>query len=99
MRPRLQWHGGQHVAAGHMMLEGGSFTWRQRLAWKTVQVTNEITLAVTCHPVPQNEVVHPSANVYRINLDEAVVIQCGSDIMGGLVKQQGSTMKASGVDL
>ena len=75
------------MGVGQVMLERGARGGRQRRG-VAVEVAHEAALAVALHAMPQDQVVHASADIDRINLDVAVVGERGADVRDGGVEQQ-----------
>src|SRR5215213_5177156 len=65
--PRLQRKRDQDAAAGQVMFKRTALVRGSRLGL-TVQETHQVTFAVTGDPVAQNQVVHPAADINRIDL-------------------------------
>lgn len=74
MRPRFEGKRHEHLRFRHVVLERRACRRRQRRT-APVQVPHEIAFAVAAHAVPQDVIVHPAADVERIDLDVAVVGQ------------------------
>ena len=67
------------------------------LTWTfTMHMAHEILLAIAAHPMAQNVIVHAAADIDRVNLDEAVVIQGGADPVQWGVEQDCAPVKAAG---
>ena len=63
-----------------------------------MQMTHQVTLPVAGHAVAQDEVVHASADIDRVDLDIAVVAEGGAEAGGRGVQQQGAAHEAAGDD-
>ena len=61
-----------------------------------VNVAHQIAFAIICHAVAQDQVVHATADIDRIDLHETVMIKRGGDIRSGLIEKQGPLHKPAG---
>ncbi len=103
MRPGFEAEDDKDAGLGVVMLEGGARgagARRRRsvaLHVAAVDVAEEVTFAVVAHAVAEDEVVHPAADVQRIDLDVSVMGEGGGDIRCGRVEQQRAALEAAGV--
>jgi len=61
-----------------------------------VDVAHEVAFAIVGHAVAQDQVVHATADIDRIDLQETVVFKCSGDIRSGLIEKQGPLHKPAG---
>jgi len=98
VRPGIERERCEDVAARQMMLENSALGGRQRAGGWTMQVAQQVALAISSHAIAQDEIVHPSANVDRIDLNKPAMRQCGGDIGRGGIEEQSTAMKAAGIE-
>lgn len=99
VRPRFEREGDERVVAGEMVLERGALRGRERRIGAAVEMAHEIALAVTGDAVAQDEIVHASADVDRIDLHETVMRERGGDVGRRLIEQEtgaGETARGEG---
>ena len=77
------------------MFECAALLGRKRLGGRTMQVTAEIALPITGHPVAQDKVLHPAANIDGIDLYEAMVSNCLADARRRSVQENGPPMETA----
>src|SRR4051812_16315993 len=78
-----------------MVFEGEATRRGQNLR-ATVEVAHEVTFAVAADAIAQDEVVHATAHVDRVDLDVPVVRQGGGQVRRGLIQQQRAPHEAAG---
>jgi hypothetical protein len=72
MWPGIERQRCQHVAVGQMMLESGALLGWQRNG-SAMQVAKEVIFAVANNPVAKNQIMHPAADIDRVNLNKTKV--------------------------
>lgn len=76
------------------MLERRSLAGAER-ASVAVEVPHKAPLRIAAHSVTQDMVVHPAADVYRVDLDVTVVRKRGADIFSRPVDQVGAPQETA----
>ena len=96
MWPGVECERCQNVAVWQMVLKSTALLGPQ---WDgtAMQVTQEVTFTVTDHPIAKNQIMHPPANVYWINLNESKVRQDCIDAFRGRIEQHCPPMKPTRV--
>jgi hypothetical protein len=78
-----------------MMFEGASIRRKQRRCHIAMEMAHEIPFAIIADAIPQDEIMHATADVDRIDLNVAVVGESVPDVGDWFVEQQRSTHKAA----
>jgi hypothetical protein len=79
MRPGLEWKSDQNPAVRHVMLERAPLR-RGKRSGVAVQVAHQVALAIAGDAIAQNQVVHPPADIERIDLDVPMPVEGGTDV-------------------
>ncbi|MEJ1972301.1 MAG: hypothetical protein WDM96_07510 [Lacunisphaera sp.] len=61
-----------------------------------MQVAHQVAFAVVADAIAQDQIMHPAADVDRVDLDIAVMGEGGGEIGRRLVQQQGAPHEATG---
>src|SRR5688500_7479374 len=78
------------------MFETEPVAWTQRVLL-AVQEAHEVAFTIAENSIAQNQVVHRPADIERINLHVAVMVECGGDRrMRGLERVRASEEQARG---
>ena len=97
MRPRFELEGDEDaLLRREVMLEGGAGGRGERRGGVAVEKTHEIAFAIAGDAVAQDQVVHASADVDRVNLNVALVGERGGKIGRGRREQKRAADKRAG---
>jgi len=88
----------EDVGAGQMVLESGALGRRQRTGRGAMKMADEVAFAIPGHAVAEDEVVHPAADVDRVNLGETMVSECGIDTGSRCIEQKRAAVEAAGIE-
>src|SRR5439155_23017716 len=96
--PGIQRQRRQNIAVRQMMLEGPALGSSQPARWLPMQIIIEVPLAIVCHTVAKNEILHSATNIDWIDLNKPVMIQCRTDADSRLIEQQSAPMKSPRIE-
>jgi len=88
----------EDVGAGQMVLESGALGRWQRAGRAAMKMADEVAFAIPGHAVAEDEVVHPAADVDRVNLGETMVSECGIDTGSRCIEQKRAAVEAAGIE-
>ena len=97
MWPGFERKGYEDSCAGHMVLKSAMFRlaqWRRALC--PVEEAHQVSLAVAGHAIAQDEIVHATRDIDRVDLDVAVVRKCRADVGMWSIQAQGGMREAAG---
>ena len=95
MRPGIEREGHETVGIRNVVLESASTCRFEIRGLISMDMAPEITFAIAADAYPQDQIVHATADIDRIDLNVAVVREGVCDVGDGFVEQQRSAKEAS----
>src|SRR5687768_15481381 len=97
MRPCLERKRREDPGAGHMVFKTAALLRRQRV-FLAMKKTHQVAFTIFRDAISQDEIVHPPANVERIDLNISVVQQRSLDVAMRLIEAEHVTDKPTSSD-